>query len=334
MAKQVTNAELINAILSSEYGDRIPEATQNNLSEIAEKILAYQPAKNSLLEALYNKIALTIIDSMEFDNPFDRFRRADINYGDTLEDIFVDIPEGYEYNAKDENPFAQVQPDVKALYHTLNKQLQYEQTIHDPEFRRALRSPYGLDSLVTRIVNSLRTASKVDDFLIGKQILSDESVYGKVVYLGTKTGNNATDGKHLLEAIKTAGSGMKFPSREFNQQGVMDNTPMARQVLFITSQYKNIIDLDVLAGLYNLNKADITQLIIELDDFNENETMACALVDERFLNFHYALQDGGLIYNPKALATNHFWNSWSINTASLFKNAVMFKFEAKPEGDE
>lgn len=332
MAKQVTNAELINALLGSEYEDRIPEATQTNLTDVAEKILSYAPAKNSLLTALYNKIALTIIDSMTFENPFDRFRRADINYGDTLEDIFVDIPTGYEYDSKDENPFAQVQPDVKALYHTINKQLQYEQTIHDPEFRRALRSPYGLDSLVTRIVNTLREASKLDDFIIGKQILANEDVYGKVVYLGTATGNKATDGKALLEAIKTAGSGMKFPSREFNQQGVMDNTPMNRQVLFITANYKNIIDLDVLAGLYNLDKADITQQIIELDNFNEEGAIAGALVDERFLNFHYALQDGGLIYNPKALATNHFWNSWSINTASLFKNAVMFKFAEKPVG--
>lgn len=329
MARQITNAELINALLGNEYADRIPDATQNNLSDIAEKILAYQPAKNSLLEALYNKIALTLIDSMTFENPFDRFRRADINYGDTLEDIFVDIPEGYEYNAKDENPFAQVQPDVKALYSTINKQLQYEQTIHDAEFRRALRSPYGLDSLVTRIVNTLREASKVDDFLIGKQILSNEDVYGKIIYLGEPTGDKSATGRALLEAIKTAGAGMKFPSREFNQQGVMDNTPMNRQVLFITSQYKNIIDLDVLAGLYNLDKADITQQIIELDNFND-ATIGAVLVDERFLNFHYALQDGGLIYNPKALATNHFWNSWSINTASLFKNAVMFKFEEKP----
>ena len=331
MAKQVTNAELINALLGSEYSDRIPVATQTNLTDVAEKILAYAPAKNSLLQALYNKIALTIIDSMEFSNPFDRFRRADINYGDTLEDIFVDIPKGYEYNAKDENPFTQVQPDVKALYHTINKQLQYEQTIHDAEFRRALRSPYGLDSLVTRIVNTLRVASNYDDFLIGKQILSNDDVYGKIVYLGARTDNKANDGKKLLEAIKTAGSGMKFPSREFNQQKVMDNTPMNRQVLFITANDKNTIDLDVLAGLYNLDKADITQQIIELDNFNtEGNTIACALVDERFLNFHYALQDGGLIYNPKALATNHFWNSWSINTASLFKNAVLFKFEEKP----
>lgn len=332
MAKNITNAELINAILSSEYGDRIPQATQTNLSDVANAILNYEPAKNSILNALYNKIALTIIDSMDFENVFDRFRKADINYGDTLEDIFVDIPEGYEYDSGATDPFAQVTPNVKALYSTINKQLQYEQTIHDAEFRKALRSPYGLDSLVTRIVNTLRVASRYDDYLIGKQLLTNEEAYGKVVYLGTPTGVSATDGKNLLTAIKQNGSAMRFPSREYNQQGVMTATPMSKQVLFIRADLKNIIDLDVLAGLYNLDKADISQMIIELDNFNsEDSAIACALVDEDFLRFHYALQDGGMIYNPKALATNHFWNSWSINTVSLFKNAVLFKFEEEPE---
>lgn len=326
MAKQITNAELINSIMQgASYSDRIPQATQTNLSDVADAILSYQPAKNDILTALYNKIALTIINSMEFENPFARFRRADINYGDTLEDIFVDLPEGYEYDATDTNPFAQVQPDVKALYHTINKQLQYEQTIWDAEFRRALRSPYGLDSLVTRIVNTLNVASRVDDFLIAKEVLSQESSMGKVVYLGAETGVASTDGKTLLDAIKNASAGMKFPSRQFNQQGVMNDTPMDRQVLVINSKYKNIVDLDVLAGVYNLDKVDFKTQIIEIDGFAEDDIVA-VLMDEKFLNFHYALQDGGLIYNPKALATNHFWNSWSINTVSLFQNAVMFRF--------
>lgn len=326
MAKQITNAELINAIVEgASYSDRIPLATQSNLSDVADAILNYAPAKNDVLSALYNKIALTIINSMEFDNPFDRFRRADINYGDTLEDIFVDIPESYEYDHTNTNPFAQVTPDVKALYSVINKQLQYEQTIWDAEFRRALRSPYGLDTLVNKIINSLNVASRVDDFLIAKELLSQEGSFGKVVYMGAESGTPATDGKTLLDAIKNASAGMKFPSRQFNQQGVMQNTPMDRQILVISSKYKNIIDLDVLAGVYNLDKVDFKQQIIEIDGFADDE-IGAVLIDEKFLNFHYALQDGGLIYNPKALATNHFWNSWSINTVSLFQNAVMFKF--------
>lgn len=325
----VSNVDLINSILGEEYSDRIPVATQANLADVAQAILNYAPAKNAILTALYNKIALTIISSMDFENPFARFRKADINYGDTLEDIFVDIPKGYDYNAKDENPFKQSTPDVKALYSVINKQLQYEQTVHDAEFRRALRSPYGLQSLVTTIVKTLTTASEVDDWLIAKQLLSQEKLMGMVVKMGEATGTATTDGKTLLDAIKQAGSGMRFPSTSFNQQQVTNTTPMDRQVLVIRAAYKNIIDLDVLAGLYNLDKADITQQIIEVDDFGDEEgKIAAVLMDEDFLQFHYALQDGGLIYNPKALATNHFWNSWSINTASLFRNAVMFKFEA------
>ncbi len=327
----VSNSELINSILGTEYSDRIPSATQANLTDVANKILAYAPAKNAILTALYNKIALTIISSMNFDNPFARFRKADINYGDTLEDIFVDIPKGYDYNSKDENPFKQSTPDVKALYSVINKQLQYEQTIHDAEFRRALRSPYGLETLVSTIVNTLTTASEVDDFLIAKEILKQKEIYGMVVYLGAETGTASTDGKTLLDAIKNVGSGMRFPSTSYNQQQVTQVTPMSRQVLIIKAGYKNIIDLDVLAGLYNLSKADITQQMIEIDTFGDDDKVVACLIDEDFLQFHYALQDGGLIYNPKALATNHFWNSWSINTASLFRNAVQFRFEVKSD---
>ena len=328
-----SNDQILKLALGTMYGDRIPTTAQASLSDIATKIMNYEPAKNAILTTIYNKIALTIISSMEFNNPFSRFRRTDINYGDTLEDIFVDIPEGYDYNSSDTNPFAQVKPDVKALYSVINKQLQYCQTIWDAEFRRALQSPYGLESLVTRIVSSLRTASEVDDYLIAKEILSQDKIYGQIVYMGATTGDNAVDGKTLLTAIKEAGSAMRFPSTNYNQQKVVNATPVERQVLIIRASLKNIIDLDVLAGLFNLDKADITQSIIEVDDFNSASDIAAVLIDERFLNFHYALEDGGLIYNPKALATNHFWNSWSINTASLFQNAVCFKFAAAPSDE-
>lgn len=324
----VQNAKILAMALGDDYSDRIPSVTQSNLADVATAIMTYQPAKNAVLDALYNKIALTLINSMEFTNPFSRFRRSEINYGDTIEDIFVDIPEGYEYDNANTDPFGQTVPTVKALYSTINKQMQYKQTIHDAEFRKALRQPYGLDTLVTRIVNTLRTAAEYDDYLIGKQLLAQDGVYGEVVKIGVETGVASTDAKTLLDNIKQYGSALKFPSSNYNKAGIKNVTPMKRQVLVIRASLKNQIDLDVLAGLYNLSKADITQSIIEVDDFNGDSTMAAALIDERFINIYPALQDGGLIYNPQGLYTNHFWNTWSVNTVSLFQNAICFKFEA------
>lgn len=323
---RISNLDIINLALGDAYDDRIPAGVKTNLADVADAILNYAPAKNALLNALYNKIALTLISSMEFNNPFSRFRGEPIAYGDTIEDIYVGIPDGYDYDASNTNPFGQNAPDVKALYETLNKQMQYKQTIHDAEFRRAMRTPYGLDSLVSKIITTLKTSSEYDDWLIGKEILSQEKCYGKVVMMGVRTGTPATDGKTLLNAIKDAGLGMRFPTTEYNQQGVLQVTPVSKQVLIICAEYKKEIDLDVLAGIYNLSKADITQSIIEVDRFND-ATIGAVLVDEEFLRFHYALEDGGLIYNPQGLYTNHFWNSWAVCTARLFKNAVMFKFE-------
>ena len=324
---RISNIDIINMALGDAYDDRIPSGVKTNLADVADAILNYAPAKNQLLNALYNKIALTLISSVEFNNAFSRFRGEPISYGDTIEDIYIGIPDGYDYDPTNTNPFGQNAPDVKALYHTLNKQMQYKQTIHDAEFRRAMRTPYGLDSLVSKIIATLKTSSEYDDWLIGKEILSQEKCYGKVVMMGVRTGTPATDGKTLLNAVKDAGLGMRFPTDAYNQQGVLQVTPVSKQVLIICAEYKKEIDLDVLAGVYNLSKADITQSIIEVDRFND-PTIGAVLVDEDFLRFHYALEDGGLIYNPQGLYTNHFWNSWAVCTARLYKNAVMFKFEA------
>ena len=43
--------------------------------------------------------------------------------------------------------------------------------------------------------------------------------------------------------------------------------------------------------------------------------------------YHKALQDGGMIYNPKGVPyTNHFLNSWGVFSFSLFANSALFVF--------
>lgn len=321
-----TNYEIINLALGDEFSDRIPTATAENLANVAQAILNYAPAKNKFLDALFNKIGLTLINKVEFSNPFARFKGPAITYGDTIEDIYVDIIDGYAYDDTNTDPFGQSAPNVTAIYHTINSEMQYKVTIKDVLLRKAMRTPNGLSDLVTNIVGSLRDSADYDDYLMTMKVLSSDDIYGKIVYMGDATGTAETDGKTLLSHIKDMGSNLKHMSTEFNKMGTHQNTPMERQVLVISSQYKDIIDLDVLAGLYNLSKADISQMIIEVEGFIGNEGLVAVLVDERGFRLNQALADGGLIYNPQGLYTNHFYNNWNIISWALFRNAVAFKF--------
>ena len=331
----MTNAEIINATLGADYADRIPTATKANFADVGAQILAYEPAKNQFLDALLNKIGLTLVAKLEFDNPFSRYKGVAIPYGDTIEDIYVGIEKGYEYDMNNEDPFGQKKPTITVLYHTINVELQYKTTINDSMLRRAFKSANGLSTLINDIVASLKESADYDEYLATVRLLSSDSILGTTVYMGAKSGNDNTDAKTLTKAIKDVASQMRFMGKKFNKSGVNAQTPFGNQLLVIRADMKNDIDIDFLAGLFNMTKAEITSRIIEVSEFFNNDgtedtSKVAVLVDERGFKIHQALVDGGMIYNPQGKYTNHFYNNWEIVSWSLYRNAVAFKFAADP----
>ena len=49
------------------------------------------------------------------------------------------------------------------------------------------------------------------------------------------------------------------------------------------------------------------------------------VIDTKGFDNHVALEDGGMIYNPKGKYTNHFYNLWKIISFKYFYNARAFK---------
>ena len=323
-----TNIEILNNLNSPLYNERIPAADKANLADIAEAILSYQPLKNEVLTEVINKIAFTIIRGTSYESTFAQFRGEDVVYGDTIEEIEVMIPEGYDPRTVSPDPFAKVQPSVKALYHTLNFARQYEQTITDVEFRKAVKSANGLDSLVNAIIASMTDAMALDDDLCCIKVLSNRGVHGQLIFLGAATGTDATDAGALLRGLKRVGSSMKHASNKWNFVRALKQLPLNRQVIVMTSEWKDKIDLDVLAGVYNLNKVELAQRIIEVESFIDEPNAVAVIMDERALIFHKSLVDAGMIYNPKGVPyTNHFLNSWGVYSFSLFADSALFLFE-------
>lgn len=324
----MTNLEMLNNLTDPLYNERIPASTRTNLDEIANQILNYTPLKNAVLTEIINKIAFTIIRNNTYESIFSRFRGRDIVYGDTIEEIQPTIPVGYDPRTVGTDPFGKVQPTIKACYHTINSEMQYKQTVTDVEFRRAVRNSEGLDTLVNSVINSMNTAMEMDDDLKNLKVLSNTGVYGQVVYMGAKTGTDSTDAKTLLTSIKQVASSMQFASNRWNFLRVMKQLPKRKQVIIIRADWVNKIDLDYLAGVYNLSKVELQQSIIEIPEFiGLDENVVAALISEDALMYHKALQDGGMIYNPQGVPySNHFLNSWGVFSFSLFEDSALFVF--------
>ena len=295
----------------------------------------YTAAANQFLEALHNKVLYQTVASMNFTNPFKQFDSFPINYGDTIENIFVEMPKGYAFNKDATDPFTKVVPSVKALYATINYEMQYATTIEDALLRRACLSEYGFMSLIDSILGQLSKAMSLDEYFATIAMLNNKDLFAQGIE-ELSVGSTASEkAKTVTETIVNTVSAYKLPMTTNNKLGVMQVSNPSDVLLIIKYGLLNSINLDYLTGVFNLSKVDLVKRIIEVDGFkvaNDSGTLVgddidFMIIDTKAFDMHTALQDGGMIYNPKGKYTNHFYNLWKIMSFKYFYNARAFKLK-------
>ena len=329
----VTNKQLL------EYLE-LPADTLTNLA--TAQGTDYQAKSNEFLDALFNKVLYQTVTSMEFTNPFKRYDGFPIQYGDTIENIFVELPKGYKFDKDASDPFTKCNPDVKTLYSSINYEMQYCTTIQDSLLRRACLSEYGMMNLIDTIIGALSKAMNIDEYKATIAMLNNANLYARG-FQNLEYAQGATDkdkAELITKTIVNTVSSFKLPMTANNKLGVEQNSSAGDLFLVIKYGLLNSINLDYLTGVYNLSKVDLLKNIVEVDGFqvtkdvNGTPTMVgddidFIILDTKGFDMHTALQDGGLIYNPKGKYTNHFYNLWKIMSFKYFYNARAFKLTQK-----
>lgn len=325
---------LTNSELTTYLG--LPQDTITNLQ--TTQGTQFQAVANEFLNALFNKVIYQQVDRMEFTNPFKKYDSYPINYGDTIENIFVELPSGYQYDRDATNPFERVNPQVKALYATLNYQMQYETTIYDADLRKAVFSEYGFMNLIDAILGALATSKTIDEYYATLTMLNNADIMANGVESITTTGMTSdVKAKTITQKIVDVVGSFQLPSKANNKAQVKTLTPLDRCLLVIKREVLDTINLDYLAGVYNLSKVDLINNIIKVDTFQTEqqveggtsklvgEDIDFMILDTRGFDNHVSLEDGGMIYNPKGKYTNHFYNLWKILSFKYFYNCRGFK---------
>lgn len=319
----------------------LPPEIINNLA--TQEGSTWTATANEFLSTLINKIVYSTVDTFGWDNPFKKYDSFPVNYGDTIENIYVETPKGYKFNKDATDPFTKANSNVKTLYAKINYEMQYEATIQDSLLRRAAINEYGFMNLVNAILKSISTAKNVDEYFATIAMLNNPALYGNSTAVGsTKSfaeldvSNLDTDtdkAKKLTEVIIDNVTGFKLPSVSYNASQNMTASSESDLVLIIKKDLLNKINLDYLTGVFNLNKIDMIKNIMVVEDFRVKDSQGTVngddigftIIDTRGFDNHVALQDGGLIYNPKGKYTNHFLNLWKIMAFKYFYNAVAYK---------
>ena len=350
---KASSVDILNAIrnsASTNYRDFVPTATNTaeSIRSIGEIIMQYTPLQNEFLNALVNRIARVIITSKMYSNPLSMFKKGLIDFGETIEEIFVNIasPHQYDVEESENKVFAREIPDVRAAFHTLNYKKFYKQTIQNKDLNQAFLSWDGITDLISKIVNAMYTAANYDEFVTTKYMLAKAILDGRLSAITV----DANDAKGAVTKIKGVSNALTFMSNNYNAAGVQTFTDKNDQYLLVNSQFDSEIDVEVLASAFNMSKAefmghrilidgfgtlDIARLnALFKDDPNYSEpsqatltalnAIPAVLVDKNFFMIFDNMYEFTENYNGQGLYWNYFYHTWKTFSMSPFANALVF----------
>lgn len=348
-----SSVEILNAIrnsASTNYRDFVPTAknTAESIRSIGEIIMQYTPLQNEFLNALVNRIARVIITSKMYSNPLSMFKKGLIDFGETIEEIFVNIanPHQYDVEESENKVFAREIPDVRAAFHTLNYKKFYKQTIQNKDLNQAFLSWDGITDLISKIVNAMYTAANYDEFVTTKYMLAKAILDGRLSAITV----DANDAKGAVTKIKGVSNALTFMSNNYNAAGVQTFTDKNDQYLLVNSQFDSEIDVEVLASAFNMSKAEFMGHRILIDGFGTldvarlnalfkddpnyveptQETLTAlnkipaVLVDKNFFMIFDNMYEFTENYNGQGLYWNYFYHTWKTFSMSPFANALVF----------
>lgn len=360
MARRIANStlnastiDILNVIrqnASYDYQQNVPEvATVNDIPKVGEIIYGTPAFANQFINALVNRIAIVRVQSATFNNPYSILKKGYIEYGETVEDIFVSIAKAVDFNVEKaaKREFQRTIPDVRSAFHVMNWRVMYPVTIQDEDLRQAFISIEGVQNLIGKIVDAVYTAAEYDEFLLFKYLLIKAISHGKMYPTSIGAG---TDLSEAAVQFRGTSNLLPFMSNDYNEASVKTNTPKERQVIFMDAMFNAQFDVNVLASAFNMDKADFMGRLFLIDNWTDfdNErfeiiransdgieevtaeelallaNVKAVILDDNWFQVYDNNNKFTEKYVASGLYWNYFYHTWKTVSNSPFANAVVF----------
>lgn len=335
---------------SYEYQQNVPKvAKASDIPRVGEVIYGTPAFANQFINALVNRIAIVRVQSATFNNPYSILKKGYIEFGETVEDIFVSIAKAVDFDPEKaaQREFQRTIPDVRSAFHTMNWRVMYPVTIQDEDLKQAFLSIDGVQNLIAKIVESVYTAAEYDEFLLFKYLLIKAISHGKIHSKSVGDGTNLD-----TAAVQFRGTSnlITFMSDKYNELKVKNNTPKDRQVIFMDSLFNAEFDVNVLASAFNMNKADFMGRLFLIDNWTEFDNarfdviransdgieevtsaelallanVKAVILDENWFQVYDNNNKFTEDYVASGLYWNYFYHTWKTVSNSPFANAIAF----------
>ena len=332
---------------NSLYQTQIPLVDDYTSSQVYGQSLLNLPSdlRNRFIQSLVNRIAYTRFMMDYFENPLRELAGDDLPLGAIGQEIYVNPARGRVYDINDfAGLLVKYESDIKAEYTEINFDVQYPVTIIRKELEKAFVSWGDFESFLMGISTSLYNGAYIDDYKYTKKLITNAYV-NNAVQMETINFAGATPTKAELETLtarlRQAYLDFMVPSTKYNAwkkvggygRSIVSWSKPENIVVFVSNKMASILDVNVLASAFNIDKADLMGRVYYVEDFDilndsgevvvDGSNIVALICDRRW----FKIREKDMFMDEFYNANNRSWQSYlnvikSFNY-SLFANALM-----------
>ena len=289
----------------------------------------YVPTTIEDLGEMIGKVAKQIIKDNTAINHLSVFDKGFVENGTTIEEAVILMAESQAYD--------------KTGAHTLDRETSkkfavkyfkdwtaktFKKTVDISDLRKVLLGNKDSSELSALVVSSTTEGDKQEQYEDIRDMMpwgrqSADGGTGNVLVKAETVEfdnlNSSIDYKGVLVALKDTISGMKFVNTKFNSAQIKRRTKPEDIYILMPYTLKNRIDVEELAGVFNLDKAEIKDRIIETDDVVENGYYYIYVLDKWAVVDYTRLLE---LLN-QLNAEGRFWN-YFLHTDRLYGLSALF----------
>lgn len=245
----------------------------------------YEPTVNVL--GPIEKIARQAVFNVIADDRLSPLEKGALNNGADVEQIVVQLAESTAYNPDSVTNFSANNPNLAVRYFKAHTERTYKVKVADKEIRK-IRLAGSEEDIAGMIASSLTNGYIQENYEAIRDMFEDSDIRDTAVTLSATVEKN--DYKAILLAIKNAVSGMTFVNDDYNGAGIRRRTRLDDIVILMPYTVKNAIDVNELAGVFNLSKDELPGRMIEIDSANADFIYILDRNAAQIYTFYYGME--------------------------------------------
>lgn len=283
----------------------------------------FTPGYSTNYAAIFKIAQQKILGALGADDRFKWMERGEIGNGTALEEFLFKLIAGSDVTLATEtgtNVDAPAYNPPEVRYYKDWTTKRYKTTVSDEQIRKVLLNGGSESVLAAVAVGQLAQSAGAEHYDNIKGLLDDSVTQGNSIDLasGTTYSTTEADIKAATLELKNAISKMTFKNNDMSKAQIAYRCPKERIHLIMPYQYANAIDVNWLAGVFNIDKAQLDSVLTLYDgDASSDKVYVC---DEMAYTVMTRLNRMTSRYVEDALYQNY----WLI-TDKLYASSPLFK---------